>query len=117
MDFYEVEANHIRAFCTSTNGYSISVVPKPALSIMVSDPIECLPYGIKQRLSTAFLEKGDPLRRTTPQHSVSTKGLASCASQPVGPTSLETALVLALTFLKEFFSLEKTPSMGLKSGE
>jgi hypothetical protein len=52
MDFYEVEANHIRAFCTSTNGYSISAVPKPALSIMVSDPIECLPYGIKQRLSS-----------------------------------------------------------------
>ena len=42
---------------------------------------------------TAFLEKGEPLRERIPQHSVSTKGLGPCASQPRGPFSSKTALV------------------------
>jgi hypothetical protein len=41
---------------------------------------------------TAFLEKGEPFRESSPQHSVSTKGFVPCASQPVGPSSLRTAL-------------------------
>src|SRR5215207_4515275 len=42
--------------------------------------------------STAFLEKGEPLRERSPQHSVSTKGLGPCASQPGGPFSSRTAV-------------------------
>jgi len=42
--------------------------------------------------STALLEKGEHFRERSPQHSVSTKGLAPCASQPEGPFSLKTAL-------------------------
>src|SRR5215218_4289364 len=42
--------------------------------------------------TTAVLEKGEPFRESSPQHSVSTTGLAPCASQPVGPSSLKTAL-------------------------
>src|SRR5215216_1310953 len=42
---------------------------------------------------TAFLEKGEPFRERSPQHSVSTKGLGPCASQPEGPFSLKTALI------------------------
>ena len=41
---------------------------------------------------TAFLEKGEPLRERSPQHSVSTKGLGPCASQPGGPFSSRTAV-------------------------
>src|SRR5215213_7593159 len=41
---------------------------------------------------TAFLEKGEPFCEVSPQHSVSTTGLAPCASQPMGPSSLKTAL-------------------------
>ena len=41
---------------------------------------------------TAFLEKGEPFRERSPHHSVSTKGLGPCASQPGGPFSLKTAL-------------------------
>src|SRR5215213_7551585 len=41
---------------------------------------------------TAFLEKGEPFCEMSPQHSVSTTGLAPCASQPVGPSSMQTAL-------------------------
>jgi hypothetical protein len=43
--------------------------------------------------TTAILEKGEPFRESSPQHSVSTKGFVPCASQPVGPSSLRTALV------------------------
>src|SRR5215208_5399724 len=43
--------------------------------------------------TTAFLEKDEPLRERSPQHSVSTKGLGPCASQPGGPFSAKTALV------------------------
>src|SRR5215204_6218597 len=43
--------------------------------------------------TTAILEKGDPFRESSPQHSVNTKGFVPCASQPVGPSSLRTALV------------------------
>src|SRR5215204_516955 len=43
-------------------------------------------------LTTAFLEKGEPFRERSPQHSVSTTGLAPFASQPMGPSSLKTAL-------------------------
>src|SRR5919112_6287579 len=63
------------------------------------DPGSCTrgPVGLSamgiHAVSTAFLEKGEPLRERSPQHSVSTTGLAPCASQPVGPTSLKTALV------------------------
>src|SRR5215204_4562159 len=42
--------------------------------------------------ATAFLEKGEPLRERSPQHSVSTKGLGPCASQPGGPFSSRTAV-------------------------
>src|SRR5215204_7670511 len=42
--------------------------------------------------TTAFLEKGEPFRERSPQHSVSTTGLAPFASQPMGPSSLKTAL-------------------------
>src|SRR5215204_6681526 len=42
--------------------------------------------------STALLEMGEPFRERSPQHSVSTKSLAPCASQPGGPFSLKTAL-------------------------
>src|SRR5215216_7266786 len=49
-------------------------------------------HGLFTRLPTAFLEMGEPFRKRSPQHSVSTKGLAPCASPPVGPFSLETAL-------------------------
>src|SRR5215204_1854910 len=35
-----------------------------------------------EKVPTAFLEKGEPLRERSPQHSVSTKGLGPCASQP-----------------------------------
>src|SRR5215204_2129302 len=42
--------------------------------------------------TTAFLEKGEPLRERSPQHSVSTKGLGPCASQPGGPFSSRTAV-------------------------
>jgi hypothetical protein len=42
---------------------------------------------------TAFFEKGEPLRERSPQHSVSTKGLGPCSSQPGGPFSAKTALV------------------------
>src|SRR5918994_745274 len=42
--------------------------------------------------STAFLEKGEPCRERSPQHSVCTKGLGPCASQPGGPFSLKTAI-------------------------
>jgi hypothetical protein len=45
-------------------------------------------------MTTAFLEKGEPLRERSPQHSVSTKGLGPCASQPGGPFSSKTALGL-----------------------
>ena len=41
---------------------------------------------------TAFLEKGEPFRESSPQQSISTKGFVPCASQPVGPSSLRTAL-------------------------
>ena len=44
------------------------------------------------RYATAFLEKGEPLRERSPQHSVSTKGLGPCASQPGGPFSSRTAV-------------------------
>ena len=44
------------------------------------------------RPPTAFLEKGEPLRERSPQHSLSTKGLGPCASQPGGPFSSRTAL-------------------------
>src|SRR5215207_11299017 len=56
-------------------------------------------YAAHQRSShspqspTAFLEKGEPLRERSPQHSVSTKGLGPCASQPGGPFSSRTAVV------------------------
>jgi hypothetical protein len=43
--------------------------------------------------TTAFLEKGEPFQERSPQHSVSTKGLELCASQPRGPFSLKTALI------------------------
>src|SRR5215203_5634397 len=46
----------------------------------------------QQTTATAFLEKGEPFRERRPQHSISTTGLAPCASQPVGPSSLKTAL-------------------------
>ena len=49
--------------------------------------------GFDLRRPTAFLEKGEPFRESSPQHSVSTKGFVPCASQPVGPSSLRTALV------------------------
>src|SRR5215203_7326380 len=49
--------------------------------------------GERRRYPTAFLEKGEPFRDRRPQHSISTTGLAPCASQPVGPSSLKTALV------------------------
>src|SRR5215207_5788769 len=42
--------------------------------------------------TTDFLEKGEPLRERSPQHSVSTKGLGPCASQPGGPFSSRTAV-------------------------
>jgi hypothetical protein len=42
--------------------------------------------------STAFPEKGEPFRERSPQHSVSTKGLGPCASQPEGPFYSKTAL-------------------------
>src|SRR5215212_3264458 len=42
--------------------------------------------------TTAFLEKGEPFRERSPQHSVSTKGFVPCASQPMGPSFLRTAL-------------------------
>jgi catechol 2,3-dioxygenase-like lactoylglutathione lyase family enzyme len=35
-----------------------------------------------RELPTAFLEKGEPCRERSPQHSVCTKGLGPCASQP-----------------------------------
>src|SRR5215217_3628910 len=41
---------------------------------------------------TAFLEKGEPFCEMSPQHSASTTGLSPCASQPVGPSSMKTAL-------------------------
>src|SRR5215204_5363574 len=56
-------------------------------------------YAAHQRSShspqspTAFLEKGEPLRERSPQHSVSTKGLGPCASQPGGPFSSRTAVL------------------------
>src|SRR5919112_1508741 len=49
-------------------------------------------------VSTAFPEKGEPFRERSPQHSVSTKGLGPCASQPEGPFYSKTALD-ATTFL------------------
>ena len=49
-------------------------------------------YFIAWRYPTAFLEKDEPLRERSPQHSVSTKGLGPCASQPGGPFSAKTAL-------------------------
>ena len=47
---------------------------------------------VPYRCPTAFLEKGEPFRERGPRHSVSTTGLAPCASQPVGPFSMKTAL-------------------------
>ena len=47
---------------------------------------------LREASSTAFLEKGEPLRERSPQHSVSTKGLGPCASQPGEPFSSKTAL-------------------------
>ena len=49
-------------------------------------------YARKLR-ATAFLEKGEPFLERSPQHSVSTTGLAPFACQPMGPSSLKTALV------------------------
>src|SRR5829696_5853144 len=56
-----------------------------------------LPNGIRTPKTTAFLEKGEPLRGRSPQHSVSTKGLGPCASQPGGPFSSKTALERTVT--------------------
>jgi hypothetical protein len=58
------------------------------------DPLRSFVQGLhsENTPSTAFLEKGEPFRERSPQHSVSTKGLAPCASQPGGPLSLKTAL-------------------------
>src|SRR5215203_767626 len=49
-------------------------------------------HSAPARHLTAFLEKGEPLRERGPQHSVSTKGLGPCASQPGGPFSSRTAV-------------------------
>src|SRR5215216_706043 len=49
-------------------------------------------HSAPARHLTAFLEKGEPFRERGPQHSVSTKGLEPCASQPEGPFSSKTAL-------------------------
>src|SRR5215217_1184389 len=43
---------------------------------------QCRLMRASQTPSTAFLERGEPFRARSPQHSVSTKGLAPCASQP-----------------------------------
>src|SRR5215204_4489227 len=53
--------------------------------------------------TTAFLEKGEPFRERSPQHSVITTGLAPFASQPMGPSSLKTALVEPLCPLGDVF--------------
>ena len=50
------------------------------------------PYALLTLSHTAFLEKGEPFLERSPQHSVSTKGLGLCASQPREPFSSKTAL-------------------------
>jgi hypothetical protein len=72
--------------------------------------------ALNTRDLTAFLEKGEPFRQRSPQHSVSTKGSAPCASQPVGPSSLKTALgsmvygeIAGLEMLLHLGKLEQLP--------
>jgi hypothetical protein len=87
--------------CSGVQGFAIAAYlerfPFPALLRVAP---YCVPGGIRVvsmssaplASTTAFLEKGEPFRESSPQHSVSTKGFVPCASQPVGPSSLRTAL-------------------------
>src|SRR5215204_2697684 len=63
---------------------------------------------MRDELPTAFLEKGEPLRERSPQHSVSTKGLGPCASQPGGPFSSRTAVVWQLSIHDRAYRLGTT---------
>jgi hypothetical protein len=62
--------------------------------------------------STAFPEKGEPFRESSPQHSVSTKGLGPCASQPEGPFFSKTALVKSNTRSEKGASSDEAPYLA-----
>src|SRR5215203_5262058 len=70
-----------------SNG-SVFMGSKEPISV---DPSPQIP--LQQTTATAFLEKGEPFRERSPQHSISTTGLAPSASQPVGSSSLKFALL------------------------
>src|SRR5215203_4068621 len=68
--------------------YTNAEVARMTLGDLSEEDVE----KIRSGAVTAFLEKGEPLRERSPQHSVSTKGLGPCASQPGGPFSSRTAV-------------------------
>ena len=69
-----------------------SVLPAFSFPEWCRDFVKTYYAGESPTLPTAFPEKGEPFRERSPQHSVSTKGLGPCASQPEGPFYSKTAL-------------------------